>query len=272
MGYKVSVESGVGVFVHDIGPEDGKPILFIHGWPLNHGCFEYQYNQLPKAGYRCIGLDLRGFGQSDKPWYGYTYDQLADDLRIVIDTLGLHDVTLLGHSMGGAIAIRYMARHQGHRINQLALVAAAAPSFTQGPEYPFGMTKDEVDGLIWQTYKDRPALLDEFADLFFEKPISSPFKQWFIGLGLAATGYSTAYTAVSLRDEMLWTDLDSIHVPTGIFHGKKDKVCPFEFGEILHSMIYGSKLYTYKDSGHGLFYCDQDTFNSDLSTFIEQNR
>ena len=271
MGFKIPVESGVGLYVEDIGPSDGQPILFIHGWPLNHECFEYQYNQLPKLGYRCIGVDLRGFGKSDKPWFGYTYDQLSDDIRVVIDTLGLNNVTLAGHSMGGAIAIRYMARHQEHRIARLALLAAAAPSFTKGPNYPYGMTKAEVDDLIQQTYTDRPALLGTFADLFFEKPISDPFKQWFINIGLTAAGYSTAYTAVSLRDEKLWEDLASIQVPTGIFHGKQDKVCPFEFGEILHAMIYSSSFYVYEDSGHGLFYCDQDQFNYDLSSFIEKS-
>ena len=269
MGYKIPVEQGVGVYVEDIGPRDGKPILFIHGWPLSHECFEYQYNQLPKAGYRCIGLDLRGFGQSDRPWYGYTYNQLADDIRVVIDSLNIYDVTLAGHSMGGAIAIRYMARHSGHRIARLALLAAAAPSFTKGPDYPYGMTKEDVNELIQQTYTDRPALLDRFADLFFEKPISMPFKQWFITIGLDAAGYSTAYTAVSLRDEKLWDDLASIHVPTGIFHGEKDKICPIEFGEILHQLIYGSHFFRYEDSGHGLFYCDQQRFNYDLSQFIE---
>ncbi len=40
--------------------------------------FEYQFTELPKHGYRCIGIDLRGFGDSDKPWDGYNYDTMAD--------------------------------------------------------------------------------------------------------------------------------------------------------------------------------------------------
>lgn len=269
MGFHIPVDNNTALFVEDVGPRDGEPILFIHGWPLNHKCFEYQFNQLPKLGYRCIGVDLRGFGQSDKPWFGYTYDRLADDIRIVIDTLGLQAITLTGHSMGGAIAIRYMARHVDFRIARLALLAPAAPSFTRGPDYPYGMTKEEVNTLIEQTYSDRPALLAQFADIFFEKPITAPFKQWFIDIGLAAAGYATAFTAAALRDETLWNDLSSIHVPVGLFHGQKDKVCPFEFSDILHSLIMGSHLYAYEDAGHGLFYCDQDTFHTDFSQFIQ---
>lgn len=58
--------------------------------------FEYQFTELPKHGYRCIGIDLRGFGESDKPWDAYNYDTMADDVDAVLDSLDLHDVTLVG--------------------------------------------------------------------------------------------------------------------------------------------------------------------------------
>lgn len=68
----VEVSPGVNVYVEDWG--SGKPVFFIHGWPLSHRMFEYQFTQLPKQGYRCVGIDLRGFGKSDKPWGDYNYD------------------------------------------------------------------------------------------------------------------------------------------------------------------------------------------------------
>ncbi len=105
MGYYVEVEPGISLFVEDINPSGRKTLLFIHGWPLSYKQFEYQFNVLPAMGYRCIGLDWRGFGQSDKPYDGYNFDRLADDLHEVIEALHLEDITLLGHSTGGAIAI-----------------------------------------------------------------------------------------------------------------------------------------------------------------------
>ncbi len=57
MGFYVNVEPGVNVFVEDINPAGKNTILFIHGWPGNHNLFEYQYNQLPKMGFRCVGVD-----------------------------------------------------------------------------------------------------------------------------------------------------------------------------------------------------------------------
>ena len=73
----------------------------------------YINDYLVDKGYRCIGIDQRGFGSSDRPVCGYDYDTLSDDVKAVVDTLCLDNFVLLGHSTGGAIAIRYMARHNG---------------------------------------------------------------------------------------------------------------------------------------------------------------
>ena len=70
MEYYIQVEPDVKIFVEDLNPRGKKTILFIHGWPLNHKAYEYQFNVLPKMGYRCIGIDTRGFGKSDKPISG----------------------------------------------------------------------------------------------------------------------------------------------------------------------------------------------------------
>jgi pimeloyl-ACP methyl ester carboxylesterase len=86
---KINGVNGVRINIEDIG--SGTPIVFIHGWPVNHNTFEYQFTELPKHGYRCIGIDLRGFGESDKPWDGYNYDTMADDVKAVLDTLNLQN-------------------------------------------------------------------------------------------------------------------------------------------------------------------------------------
>lgn len=186
----------------------------------------------------------------------------------MIDTLKLEDVTLAGHSMGGAIAIRYMARHAGYKVSKLALLAAAAPVFTKRPDYPYGLTKEAVNKLIEGTYTDRPKMLVDFGDIFFARFLTESFKDWFHGLGIEASGHATAMCAISLRDEDLRQDLSMINVPTGIFHGKQDKVCPFVLAELMHAGIKGSELIPFKYSGHGLFYCELEKFNRELIRFI----
>src|ERR1700712_1035040 len=77
----------------------GKPVVLIHGWPLSREMWEYQLSDLVNAGLRVIKYDRRGFGKSSKPWDGYDYDSLSDDLHSIIEQLNLKDVTLVGFSM-----------------------------------------------------------------------------------------------------------------------------------------------------------------------------
>jgi non-heme chloroperoxidase len=264
----IEVERGVRIFVEDIDPNGGRPVLFIHGWPVNHNMFEYQFDQLPKYGFRCIGMDIRGFGKSDRPWRGYNYDRLADDLRVVIGTLQLKDVILVGFSVGGAIAIRYMARHAQHGIFKLALLSAAAPVFTKRPDYPYGLSKEEVTALILQTETDRPKMVNDFGKIFFASGISPEFRDWFQMLGLEASGHGTAMTAISLRDEDLRNDLPYITVPTGIFHGVLDKVVPIQSAMLVNQMIKQSEIHRFDHSGHGVFYDELEKFNYTLFQFL----
>ena len=61
---------------------------------------------------RAMGIDLRGFGQSDKPWDGHDYDTWVADIRAVFQMLDLREVMLVGFQMGGAVAAHYMWRRK----------------------------------------------------------------------------------------------------------------------------------------------------------------
>lgn len=272
MGYFVNTAENVNIYVEDLNPKGEKTILFIHGWPGDHNLFEYQFNQLPKIGFRCIGVDTRGFGNSDKPWTGYDYNTLADDIRAIIDALGLDHITIAGHSTGGAIAIRYMARHKGHGVSKLALFAAAAPSLIKRSNFPYGLDKETVEQMIQATYDDRPNMLENFGNIFFFQHITQAFSDWFFQLGLQASGWATTAIENTWINEVLFSDLETINVPTLIIHGVHDKVVPFQLGQIQNESIKNSKLIPFYYSGHGTFYDQKDEFNEELAKFVnEQN-
>ncbi|MBU3093090.1 alpha/beta hydrolase [Clostridium sp. CM028] len=271
MGYYIRVEENVKIYVEDINPKGEKTIVFLHGWPGSHKLFEYQFNELPKMGYRCIGIDQRGFGESDKPFEGYDYDRLSDDVRGVVDALKLKNFTLAGHSTGGAIAIRYMSRHNEYGVSKLALFAAAAPSLIQRPYFPYGLQAEVVKDMIKETYNDRPKMLRGFGDIFFFQHITQAFSDWIFQLGLQAAGWATAATSTSwLGEERLFFDLSKISVPTLILHGIHDKVCLFPLGQAQRQGIKNSKLVPFEFSGHALFYDEKDRFNKELALFIEE--
>ena len=270
MGFYIYVEPNVKIYVEDINPAGTKTILLIHGWPGNHNLFEYQFNQLPKMGYRCIGMDCRGFGLSDRPWTGYDYNRLSDDIRSVVDALKLQNFTLGGHSTGGAICVRYMARHSGYGVSKLALFAAAAPSLIQRPYFPYGLQKQAVINIIQGTYNDRPSMLREFGNMIFYNPVTAPFSDWIFQLGLQAASWSTAAIANTwLGEEYLFNDLKTINVPTLILHGINDQVCLFPLAIAQKNSIKNSKLVQFDKCGHFLFYDQREKFNNELIQFIE---
>ncbi len=259
MGYFVNVDSDVNLYVEDINPSGKKTIVFLHGWPLNHKQFEYQFNILPSMGYRCIGIDWRGFGKSDKPMNGYSFDRLADDIRTIVNTLQLNHFTLAGHSTGGAIAIRYMSRHNGFGVSKLVLIDAAAPT---------GFTAETANHFLKEVLNDRPKMMQDVTDGFFFQYITKPFSDWFMQMGLQAASWSTAAIIVTLRDENLHADLSKIKVPTLIIHGIHDKVIPFAQAEELNQKIRNSQLIPFQYSGHGTFWEERDKFNQLLIQFV----
>lgn len=268
MGYYIAAEPDVVIFVEDINPAGHKTILFLHGWPGDHTLFEYQYNQLPKQGFRCVGMDMRGFGQSSRPWSGYDYDRLSDDVRAVVNALDLKDFILGGHSTGGAIAVRYMARHNGYGVNKLALFAAAAPSLIQRPFFPHGLPRQAVLDIIAATYTNRPEMLKNFGDMIFHNYVTPGISDWIFTLGLKASSWGTAAVANTwLDEEGLFKDLQEIKVPTLILHGLDDKVCLFPLAEAQKQSIPQAKLVPFESCGHFLFYDQLERFNKELIAF-----
>ncbi|GGE71518.1 alpha/beta fold hydrolase [Priestia taiwanensis] len=266
----IEVEKGVHLFVQDIDPGPGsKPIFFVHGWPLNHKMFQYQFNVLPQYGFRCISMDIRGNGQSDKPWGGYSYNRLADDLAVVLDALKLENIVLLGFSIGGAITIRYMSRYGGRHVAKLALVDAVSPAFVKSPNSPYGVPKEQATTLINQMYDNLPKFLDDVSLTFFNRNLGAATLNWFAELGRESASYALIKLLQEAAREDVTDDLSKINVPTAIFHGVHDQLIPFKSGELTNQKIKGSQLYPLYNSGHGLPIDQSHEFNKLLMQFAK---
>lgn len=262
----IEVEDGVEVFVRDLG--EGDPIVFLHGWPLSHRMFEYQYHHLLAEGFRCIGIDHRGYGESDKPYGSYEYDRFADDLKAVLDELDVEGVTLAGFSMGGGIATRYMSRHDEARVDKLALLAAASPCLTEKPDFPEGLDEAEINPLIEGARTDRAAMNAEFGEMLFHTEQSDETMDWLWSLGMDASGVATAASAETFRDADLRPDMEDITVPTLVCHGVHDEITPFEItAEVLEEGIANAELVRFENSGHGLTADETGKLNEELADF-----
>jgi len=103
------VRDGVKLAYLDVGTGD-PPLLFIHGWCCDHG---YWRDQIPEFTQRhhVVAVDLRGMGESDKPEQDYDIAGFADDVAWLIRKIGLDRPVLIGHSMGGVIALKLLREH-----------------------------------------------------------------------------------------------------------------------------------------------------------------
>ena len=266
----IKVEANVRLHITDAG--EGRPIVLIPGWPLSDEMYEYQYNDLINKNFRVIGITLRGFGKSDKPYGAYDYNVHASDIKKVLKKLDINDAVLGGFSMGGAIAIRYMAAYKGARVSKLVLCGAAAPVWTQRTDFPYNLPKSAVDELIDLNNQDRPMLLANFAKIFSatQTSLNKGIGNWLNGIGLSASSYATAQCLGALRDTDLRKDLTKITIPTLILHGKKDKICSFDLAEQMKAGIANSHLIAFENSGHSLFLEETQKFNAELIKFAEK--
>jgi pimeloyl-ACP methyl ester carboxylesterase len=263
----IEVEPNVRLHITDAG--EGRPIVLIHGWPLSDEMYEYQYNALIKDNFRAIGITLRGFGKSDKPYGEYDYNIHALDIKNVLSTLDIKDAVLVGFSMGGSIAIRYVSKYNGAHVSKLALCGAAAPLWTQRNDFPYNLPQSAVDDLINLNYKDRPKLLSDFAKIFSatETSLNEGIGSWLNGICLSASSYATAQCLIALRDTDLRADLAKITIPTLIMHGKKDKICSFDLAEQMKAGISNSHIVAFENSGHSMFLEETEKFNRELIKF-----
>ncbi|GAA4323884.1 alpha/beta hydrolase [Mucilaginibacter gynuensis] len=265
----IEVEKNVKLHVTDLG--EGKPVVLIHGWPLNDAMYEYQYQYLVNKGFRVIGISLRGFGKSDRPYGKYNFDVFSDDIKVVLEKLNIENAVLGGFSMGGAVVTHYVTKYNGAHVSKLALFAAAAPSWKQREGFPYGATDEAAAGLIKTTETNRQQLIADFGKGFgaTETSLSAEQSQWLAGINLDASPYATTQSITALRDLDLRPVLSKIKIPVAIFHGTKDKLCDFVFAEELHKGIKNSYIVKFENSGHALFLEEMDKFNTELEKFAK---
>ena len=249
-------------------------MVLIHGWPVSQQMWENQILAIASQGFRVISYDRRGFGQSSKPWDGYDYDTLADDLKGLLAALDLTGVTLVGFSMGGGEVARYMGKHGGERVSKVAFVSSVTPFLLKTEDNPDGVDKSVFDCMIEGITKDRPAFLETFGKGFFgvsalHHPVSTAVLDWNQSLALPASLQGTLDCVRSFSQTDFREDLKKIAVPVLIIHGKDDKTVPFEAsGERTAKLMPSATLKAYDGAPHGLFITHKDRLNQDLLEFL----
>ncbi|MFE6281212.1 alpha/beta fold hydrolase [Streptomyces sp. NPDC057877] len=112
---------GARVACWESGPEDGEPVLLLHGYPADHHSWDHQAPSLALT-HRVIAPDLLGWGDSDQPRHlAFDYDTEVARLGRLLDALGISAVNLVGHDYGGFLSLG-LAQTQPGRVRRLALL------------------------------------------------------------------------------------------------------------------------------------------------------
>jgi non-heme chloroperoxidase len=270
----VGKENSRDINLHYEDHGTGKPVVLIHGWPLNGGSWEKQESALLRAGYRVVSYDRRGFGESSKPSTGYDYDTFASDLDTILKTLDLNYVSLVGFSMGSGEVTRYLSTYGSDRIENAVLMASIPPFLLKTPDNPLGIDKSIFDGIMEGIKTDRLAFLTQFFNDFYNmdvlggKLISEQVYQysWNVGSRASPTG---TYECVKAWLTDFRDDLNYIDVPTMVVHGDADRILPIDVtGRRLKDAIKDTKYVEVKDGPHGMIWTHAEEINKALLEFL----
>lgn len=266
---------GGALYYEDQG--SGYPVVLIHGWPLSGKSWEAQVGPLVEAGFRVITYDRRGFGASCRPWEGYNYDVMAQDLDDLLKALDLKQVTLVGFSMGGGEVARYVGKYGTQRVAKAVFAAAVPPYLFKTDDNSEGaVTQKDLEEKQAGVKKDRQAFLEEFTQKFFTPKggkLAVSEDQRLFAKGIASTaspkGTHDCVEAFSCTD--FRGDLAKFNIPTLVLHGDSDQTVPFEVsGQRTHAMVKGSSLHVIQGGPHGCNVSHAEEFNRALIDFLKK--
>jgi pimeloyl-ACP methyl ester carboxylesterase len=287
-GHLVSA-GDIKLYVQEDGPENGLPVVFIHGFGAWSETWKKTTSVLASHGFHTIALDVPPFGFSEKVTDG-TFSRNAQAQRIikVLDALGLHQVILVGHSVGARPTVE-AALLAPDRVRALVLVDGALGFGTDGEFAPNDpsllaraffaihplrnamlsatatnplMTKKLLSTFVADPNILTPALLSVYQKPFVVKDSTNRLGDWLKVLSVD--------TDTSLSGKL--SNFSRLAMPTLLIWGDKDTITPLWQGEKLKASIPGASLSVLKGLGHIPQIEDPGQFNNSLLPFLEQVR
>jgi non-heme chloroperoxidase len=250
----------------------GQTVLLIHGYPLDGSSWERQTREILDAGYRVITYDRRGFGQSSRVQDGYDYDTFAADLDKVMTTLDLHDVILVGFSMGTGELARYARLFGTDRVAKFAFLASVEPGMLGQ-----GQPQEKFDGIYATAKADRFAWYSAFYSDFYnlDENLGSRISQGAVDASwnvAVATAPVAAYAVVPSWIEDFTADVTAVQAsgkPAFIAHGTGDRILPIDAtGRPFHESFPEAEYHEIDGAPHGMLWTHAAEVNAVLLPFI----
>ncbi len=261
----VKTPDGLTISAQDWGNPAGPEIIFIHGFSQSHLSWIKQVTSDLAKDFHMVTYDLRGHGNSDKPFEPERYKDSkawADELQAVMDATSLKRPVVAGWSYGGRIMADYLKIHGTAKLAGLNYVDAgqkADPAFV-GPNLknlPLMVSEDLATNIA--------ATRAFLRDCFSKQPTAEEFETM-----LSFNMMVPPKVRLGLANRPLDIDdiLRNLKLPVLVTHGSEDKNSNLITAEYTAKMIPGAKLSVYQGIGHSPFFEDAPRFNAELAAFV----
>jgi non-heme chloroperoxidase len=259
----VALPTGVTLPYVAQGDPAGVPVVLLHGGTDSRRSFDPVLPYLPSS-IRAFALTQRGHGDASRPAAGYHPRDFAADVAAFLDSQGLESAILAGHSMGSTVALRF-ALDYPQRTRALVPMGAFVRYRTNPVIVEF--VEDVVSGLEdpidW-------SVAQEFQESTLAGPISASFLEVAITESLKVPARVWRDLFAGLLDDDHVERLDRIAAPTLLIWGDQDAFVPESDQETLLATIAGSRLETYRGTGHAVHWEEPARFAADLVSFVER--
>jgi pimeloyl-ACP methyl ester carboxylesterase len=223
-----------GLKINYITIGEGKPLLILHGWGSKSANWQKVGELLIGRGFKVIIPDLPGFGESQAPSNVWDLDDYADFVREFVKDLGLRDFYLLGHSFGGAVAVKYSLKFPPKKLFLVSAACFRKSSFRK--KTLFVLSK------MFKIFSFIPYSRKAFYKFIIKR---SDYPQ--------AQGVMKQIYLEAIKQD-IGEDLNLIQIPTIIIWGDKDKVTPIVQAHLIKSKIKNSELKVIANADHDLNY------------------
>lgn len=245
------------------GPDNGRPIVFLHGVTDSALSYGPLIAELPSH-YRCAALTFRGHGGSDKSPGRYDIAAFASDVEAFLDWLGAPQAVIAGHSMGSLVAQRVAIDAPG-RVAGLFLIGAF-PSL-QGNSAIEDLQQEIIDTM---TDPVDPLFAQAFQESSVAERPPAAFMDLVVGETLRVPAHVWRAAFAAMMTEDVSRQLSQINAPTGLYWGDRDEIADRRTQQKLLAAIPGATLEIASGLGHSPHWERPDETARALTRFIRR--
>ena len=274
---RIEGADGVPLNVVEVGDASKPTIVLVHGIGQSHSSFDAQLDDSAlAAAFHIVSYDLRGHGQSGKPWQRDAYvvsEKWADDLARVIAATHAVKPVVLGWSYGSLVVADYLRKYGTHELAAIAL-AGAYGGLTDPPtskEPPAPTLIADMNRMLEEQMSGDPAVRAAAVHRGVLRLTAKRMPEaW-----LAKAETMGMLTATEARRYMFARSLDNkslvatIDVPFLVFIGGKDGSTPETQGRELVARVPGARSSSFPNAGHSPFAEEPERFNRELAAFAD---